>query len=87
MSNTFKAGGQSSIDSMSDEAILEQFRKVLMRQAYLDFLHWACHKEEFLKEFSEATGKSAGEAFEDFRKYVTETYWGDEPEKVGYNEQ
>ncbi len=55
----------------------EAFRKAIMKQAYLDFLSWACTFDPILAEFTEATGKKPNEDFEAFRVWVTENYWGE----------
>lgn len=56
----------------------DEFKKAFMKQAYLDFVSFACNFEPMLKQFEEEFGKKPHEDFEGYRNWVTETYWGEE---------
>lgn len=58
------------------EKELEDFRKALMRQAYLDFIDWAWEKDELMVEWCEYVEKNPS-TNKTFTVWVTENYWGE----------
>jgi len=57
-----------------NEALMEEFRQSVMKEAYEGFIDWAWNKGEILNQYREY-GKGGGK--QNFTQWVTEAYWGE----------